>query len=145
VTASNEFKIVLADDDEDDRLLALDALREARIPGQVEVVGDGVQLLELLRRNGTASLPHLILLDLNMPRMDGRQALAEIRSDPKLAGLPVVILTTSKAQEDLRRTYELGANSYITKPVTFMGLVEAMKVIGRYWFEIVDHPDRLAS
>jgi two-component system response regulator len=141
------FTIVLADDDEDDRLLILDAIREARITSDVHVVRDGIELLAFLRGDGTTPppAPQLILLDLNMPRMDGRQALAEIRADPRLRPIPVVILTTSKAQEDLLRTYELGANSYIPKPVTFMGLVEAMKVIGRYWFEIVELPGRETS
>lgn len=133
--------IVVADDDEDDRMLALDAIREARLTDRVQMVGDGVELLEYLRAAfgaGQAPDPHLVLLDLNMPRMDGRQALQEIKRDPLLRAIPVVVLTTSRSEEDLVRSYDLGANSFMTKPVSFAGLVDAMKVLGRYWFEIVE-------
>jgi len=82
----------------------------------------------------------LILLDLNMPRMDGREALREIKADPSLRSIPVVVLTTSRAEEDIYRTYDLGVSSFIAKPVTFEGLVDVMKVLGRYWFEIVELP-----
>jgi CheY-like chemotaxis protein len=87
-----------------------------------------------------APRPGLILLDLNMPKKDGREALREIKADPQLKHIPVVVLTTSKAEEDIYRSYELGANSYITKPVTFASLVEVMKTLGKYWFEIVELP-----
>ena len=142
--------ILLADDDEDDRLMTRDALREARLHNDLRTVVDGVELLEYLRNEGVyasrdaAPWPGLVLLDLNMPRMDGREALREIRRDPRLRALPIVVLTTSKAEEDIVRTYELGVNSFITKPVTFLGLVEVMKAFSRYWLEIVDlppHPD----
>jgi len=138
--------ILLADDDEDDRLMTRDALREARLHNDLHTVVDGVELLEYLRNEGayknpeTAPWPGLVLLDLNMPRMDGREALQEIKRDPALRALPVVVLTTSKAEEDIVRTYELGVNSFISKPVTFMGLVEVMKAFSRYWLEIVDLP-----
>ena len=85
-------------------------------------------------------MPGIILLDLNMPRMDGREALAEIKSDPELRSIPIVVLTTSKAEEDIVRTYDLGVNSFITKPVTFNALVDVMQTWSRYWFEIVDLP-----
>ena len=138
--------ILLADDDEDDRLMARDALRDARVHNELRFAIDGVDLLQYLRREGpyaaegAAPRPGLILLDLNMPRMDGREALVEIKQDPTLRSIPVVVLTTSKAEEDLIRSYELGVNSFITKPVTFLGLVEVMKVFKRYWIEIVDLP-----
>ena len=138
--------ILLADDDEDDRLMTRDALREARLHNDLHTVVDGVELLEYLRNEGayknpeTAPWPGLVLLDLNMPRIDGREALQEIKRDPALRALPVVVLTTSKAEEDIVRTYELGVNSFISKPVTFMGLVEVMKAFSRYWLEIVDLP-----
>lgn len=138
--------ILMADDDEDDRLLALDALKEGRVLNNLHFVEDGVELLEYLRHEGkyndptTSPRPSLILLDLNMPRMDGREALQHIKSDPKLRSIPVVILTTSKEEEDMLRGYDLGAASYITKPVNFEGLVELMKAIGRYWIEFVDLP-----
>jgi CheY-like chemotaxis protein len=140
--------ILLADDDEDDRLMTREALQDARLNNDLRAVIDGVDLLEYLRQTGPysgpqdAPRPGLILLDLNMPRMDGREALAEIKSDPDLRSIPVVVLTTSRADEDVVRSYDLGVNSFITKPVTFQGLVDAMKVVSRYWLEIVDLPPR---
>jgi CheY-like chemotaxis protein len=138
--------ILLADDDEDDRLMTRDALRDARLHNDLRSVIDGVDLLDYLHRRGryasegAAPRPGLILLDLNMPRMDGREALAAIKEDPELRSIPVVVLTTSKAEEDIVRSYDLGVNSFISKPVTFLGLVEVMKVFSRYWMEIVDLP-----
>ena len=138
--------ILMADDDEDDRLLALDALKEGRVLNNLHCVEDGVELLEYLRREGkfadpaTSPRPSLILLDLNMPRIDGREALQHIKADPNLRSIPVVILTTSKEEEDMIRGYDLGAASYITKPVNFEGLVDLMRAIGRYWIEFVELP-----
>ena len=138
--------ILLADDDEDDRLMTRDALRDARLHNDLRFVIDGVDLMDYLQRRGRYSdpkespRPGLILLDLNMPRMDGREALQEIKRDAELRSIPVVVLTTSKAEEDIIRTYDLGVNSFITKPVTFLGLVEVMKVFRRYWLEIVELP-----
>ena len=138
--------ILLADDDEDDRLMTRDALREARLHNDLRTVVDGVELLEYLRREAayadpaSAPRPGLVLLDLNMPRMDGREALREIKGDPELRSLPVVVLTTSKAEEDIVRTYDLGVNSFISKPVTFLGLVDVMKAFSRSWLEIVELP-----
>ncbi len=146
MTAPKPITILLADDDEDDRLMARDALRDARLHNDLRFVADGVELLDYLRREGrfsapgTAPRPGLILLDLNMPRMDGREALEVIKGDPSLRSIPVIVLTTSKAEEDIARSYDLGSNSFITKPVTFLGLVEVMKVFSRYWLEIVDLP-----
>jgi CheY-like chemotaxis protein len=143
---SRTVTILLADDDEDDRLMTRDALLDARLHNELRNVVDGVDLLEYLRREGPytdpseAPWPGLILLDLNMPRMDGREALAVLKSDPELRSIPVVVLTTSRADEDVVRSYDLGVNSFITKPVTFQGLVDAMKVFSRYWLEIVDLP-----
>jgi CheY-like chemotaxis protein len=138
--------ILLADDDEDDRLMTRDALRDARLHNDLRFVIDGVDLMDYLQRKGrhadpdASPRPGLILLDLNMPRMDGREALEKIKGDPELRSIPVIILTTSKAEEDIVRTYDLGVNSFITKPVTFLGLVDVMKVFTRYWLEIVDLP-----
>jgi CheY-like chemotaxis protein len=140
---ASAITILIADDDEDDRLMTRDALRDARLHNDLRFVIDGVDLMDFLhRRNGygDAPRPGLILLDLNMPRKDGREALAEIKQHPDLKQIPVIVLTTSKAEEDLVRTYDLGVNSFITKPVTFLGLVEVMKVFTRYWLEIVDLP-----
>jgi CheY-like chemotaxis protein len=138
--------ILLADDDADDRLLAEEALRESRLMNEFRCVEDGEKLLDYLHRRGeyagpaAAPRPGLILLDLNMPRKDGREALNEIKRDPELRRIPIVILTTSKSEEDIFRTYDLGASSFITKPVSFDGLVEVMQNLGRYWFEIVELP-----
>jgi CheY-like chemotaxis protein len=137
--------ILLADDDADDRMLAQDALAESRLANELRCVEDGEELLEYLQRRDRyadreAPRPGLILLDLNMPRKDGREALREIKADPALRQIPVVVLTTSKAEEDVYRSYDLGVNSFITKPVTFDGLVAVMKTLGKYWFEIVNLP-----
>lgn len=138
--------ILMADDDEDDCMLAREALIESRLANNLHFVRDGEQLMDYLYRRGeyarheVAPRPGLILLDLNMPKKDGREALKQIKADPDLRQIPIVILTTSKAEADIHRSYDLGANSFITKPVTFSGLVEVMKTIGRYWFEIVELP-----
>lgn len=138
--------ILLADDDADDRQMAREALEESRLMNDFRWVEDGEALIDYLRRRGryaapdAAPRPGLILLDLNMPRKDGREALREIKSDADLRSIPIVVLTTSKAEEDIYRTYDLGVNSFITKPVTFAGLVDVMKSLGRYWFEIVELP-----
>jgi CheY-like chemotaxis protein len=140
--------ILLADDDEDDRKLAQDALVESRLANDLHTVEDGEELMDyLLRRGKYAALadsprPGLILLDLNMPKKDGREALREIKADPSLRHIPVVVLTTSKAEEDIYRTYDLGANSFITKPVMFESFVKVMRELGTYWFEIVELPRR---
>ena len=140
-------EILMADDDPDDRLLAERALREYRLKNGIRFVEDGEELMDYLYRRGkysapgAAPTPGLILLDLNMPRKDGREALAEIKRDPVLHKIPVVVLTTSKAEEDIVRAYDLGVNSYITKPVSFQGLAEVMKTLSIYWFEIVKLPN----
>lgn len=139
-------RILVAEDDDDDFLLTRGALAEARVINDVQRVENGEQLMDyLLRRasyaNPAASpAPSLILLDLNMPRKDGREALREIRSHRALRSLPIVVLTTSRSEEDVLRSYDLGVNSFIKKPVSFAGLVEALQVLGRYWFEIVELP-----
>jgi CheY-like chemotaxis protein len=138
--------IVLADDDPDDRQLTTEAFTENRLANELHCVEDGEELMDYLHRRGQferlqgESLPGLILLDLNMPRKDGREALKEIKADPDLRRIPIVVLTTSKAEEDIIRSYDLGVNSYVTKPVTFKSLVELVKVLGRYWFEMVELP-----
>lgn len=138
--------ILIADDDADDRLMTKEALEESRLVNSLHFVEDGEDLMDYLHRRGRYAdlqdtpLPGLILLDLNMPRKDGREALREIREDPDLRRVPVVVLTTSKAEEDIYRTYDLGVNSFITKPVTFESLVLIMTTLAKYWFEIVDLP-----
>lgn len=138
--------ILMAEDDPDDRMFCREALQEARLTNQVYFVEDGQELMDYLRCQGayvdpgSCPAPGLILLDLNMPRKDGREALVEIKSDPRLRAIPVVVLTTSKAEEDILRSYNLGVSGYITKPVTFERLIEIMKILGRYWFDIVELP-----
>ncbi len=148
---ASSITILIADDDADDRMMAREALEECRLANALYFVEDGVELLAYLRRQGRYSNPEasprpgLILLDLNMPRMDGREALREIKADPVLRRTPIVVMTTSKAEEDIYRTYDLGVSSYVTKPVSFDGLVEVMKAIGRYWIEIVELPANARS
>jgi CheY-like chemotaxis protein len=145
-TGRKPIVILLADDDEEDRMLACDALAESRLSNNITCVTDGEDLMDYLQRRGKyappveAPRPGLILLDLNMPKKDGREALREIKSDPELRQISVVVLTTSKAEEDIYSSYDSGASSFISKPVTFEGLVDVMKGLGRYWFEIVDLP-----
>lgn len=146
VKSATPITILIADDDEDDRFLAEEALGESRLANNLRFVTDGEDLMDYLKRRdryaaeGSAPRPGLILLDLNMPRKDGREALAEIKADPELRRIPVVILTTSQAEEDIFRTYDLGANSFITKPVSFEGLVRVMRELQKYWIEIVELP-----
>lgn len=138
--------ILMADDNEDDCMLAREALAESRLTSVLHFVQDGEELMDYLYRRGkyaeesNSPRPGLILLDLNMPKKDGREALKEIKADPKLRQIPIVVLTTSKSEEDIYRSYDLGANSFITKPVTFASLVEVMKITVKYWFEIVELP-----
>jgi two-component system response regulator len=141
------ISILVCDDDEDDRMLTRQALEDAHISNTVRFVEDGEQLLDYLYQRGPfagetgeAPRPGLILLDLNMPKLDGREALKTIKEDAMLRDIPVVVLSTSRLDEDIARSYQLGVNSFITKPVTFSGLVEAMNVLGRYWLEIVELP-----
>jgi len=136
--------ILMADDDADDRMLAKEALEESRVLNELHFVEDGEELIEFLKQRGRyadAPRPGLILLDLNMPRKDGREALKEIKADSELRRIPVVVMTTSKAEEDIFRSYDLGASSFITKPVTFDRLVELMRTLGQYWVEFVELPE----
>ena len=145
-TEGKMITILLADDDPDDRKLTQDAFAENRLANILHCVEDGEELMDYLHRRGKHEklrgevLPGLILLDLNMPRKDGREALKEIKANPEFRRIPIVVLTTSKAEEDILRSYDLGVNSYVTKPVTFKSLVELIKVLGRYWFEVVELP-----
>lgn len=138
--------ILVADDDADDRMFMEEALQECRLVNDLHFVEDGEELMDYLNHRGkyaapnSAPRPGLILLDLNMPRKDGREALKEIKSEPDLRQIPVVVLTTSKAEEDIYRTYDLGVNSFITKPVTFEALVELVRALSNYWLKIVALP-----
>lgn len=144
-THKDPITILMADDDDDDYVLTKKALKESKLLNTLVRVKDGEELIDYLLERGEyegkeVARPGVILLDLNMPRMDGREALKIIKSDPKLSNIPVVVFTTSKAEEDIYRSYQLGGNSFITKPVTFENLITVMKTLGLYWFEIVELP-----
>ncbi len=138
--------ILIADDDSDDRLLMKRLLKQSRLYNDLRFVEDGEELLDYLHQRGpysaagAAPRPGLILLDLNMPKISGREALAEIKTDPNLRTIPIVVLTTSKAQQEIYRSYDLGANSFITKPVNFEAMVEIIRAVTSYWFSIVELP-----
>ena len=146
-TRSKPITILMAEDDPDDRMLTAEAFKESRLVNDLRFVEDGEELMDYLHHHGKyanqsdSPRPGLILLDLNMPRKDGREALAEIKADEKLRPIPVIVLTTSKADEDIWNTYNLGVNSFIVKPVTFEALAKAMGILTSYWIEIVQLPD----
>lgn len=137
--------VLIAEDDPDDRMLIRDALEDSRLLSDQYFVQDGEELLEFLRQEGRYAggtpRPEVILLDLNMPRKDGREALQEIKSDPNLRRIPVIVFTTSKAEEDIIKSYDLGASSYISKPSSYESLIELLRTFGRYWFEVVSLPN----
>lgn len=146
---SNRHKpitILMADDDPDDRQLTKEAFEENHLANDLRFVEDGEELLDYLYQRGkyatpgAAPTPGLILLDLNMPRKDGREALQEIKAHPRLRNIRIIVMTTSKAEADVIQSYDLSAASYITKPVTFERLVEVIKTLGKYWLEIVELP-----
>ena len=139
--------ILMADDDAEDRKMAQEAFNESRLVNDLRFVKDGEELMDYLYQRGnysdpaTAPRPSIILLDLNMPKKDGRESLIEIKRDPLFRTIRIIILTTSKAEEDIQRVYNLSATSYIAKPVTFEGLIDVVKALGKYWLEIVELPD----
>lgn len=140
--------VLMADDDEDDRLLARDAFEECDADVDLRFVEDGEELLDYLHGHGRftgAPRPSLILLDLNMPRKDGREALAAIKSHPSLRRIPVVVISTSKAEEDVTRSYDLGVSSFVSKPVTYESLLALVRTLSHYWFETVRLPDRATA
>lgn len=146
LTRMKPITVLVAEDDPDDRELTQEAFAESRLAGDLRFVGDGQELLDYLRRQGAyadpsaSPWPGVILLDLNMPRMDGREALREIRAEPRFHRIRIVVMTTSRAEEDVARSYDLSATSYIVKPVTFEGLREVVRTLGKYWLEIVELP-----
>jgi CheY-like chemotaxis protein len=147
ITNTKPNVIVMAEDDLDDRLLVKDALAESHWDADLRFVDNGEEMMDYLTRNGkytdpnTAPRPSLILLDLNMPRKDGREVLREMKGRADLKRIPVVVLTTSKADTDIERIYELGGNSFITKPVEFESLVKVMRLLAQYWLQTVELPN----
>jgi len=144
--SSKSAVILLADDDPDDLEMTRRALAKNNLADELYTVGDGEELLDFLHHRGKfapparSPTPALILLDLNMPKMDGREALAEIKGDELLHCIPVVVMTTSTAEQDISRAYDLGSNSFISKPITLAELVDVTKVLGQYWFQVVKLP-----
>ena len=141
--AGQSISILVADDDPDDRLLIADAFSEVSLANELRFVHDGEELLSYLQQRApfvAAPRPGVVLLDLNMPRKDGREALAEIKADPDLRNIPVVVLTTSRAEEDVLRAYDLGVAGFVVKPVSYVALVDLVKGLANYWFEIVELP-----
>ena len=142
-TTGRPIEILLVEDNPGDVRLTVEGLKESKVRNNLHVARDGVEAMEFLHREGqhtSAVRPDLILLDLNLPRMDGREVLLEIKSDPKLKTIPVVVLTTSRAEHDVLRSYELQANCYITKPVDLEQFITVVKSIEDFWFTIVTLP-----
>jgi CheY-like chemotaxis protein len=141
--ALRPIEVLLVEDDEGDVVITREALAEGKVINRLHVVGDGVEALDYLRRqgpHGDATKPDLVLLDLNLPRMDGRQVLEEIKSDPELRRIPVVVLTTSAADEDILASYDLHANAYVTKPVDFDRFVDVIRSIDDFFISVVQLP-----
>lgn len=139
------IEILLVEDNPGDVRLTVEALKDGKVSNRLSVVGDGVEAMAFLRREGkfaNAPRPHLILLDLNLPKKDGREVLAEVKQDPSLKRIPVVILTTSQAEQDILRSYELHANAFITKPVDFEHFMNVVKSVEDFWLTIVRLPPR---
>ncbi len=142
------IEILLVEDSPSDVRLTLEILDQAKMANRVSHVEDGVEAMEFLNRQGkfaAAPRPDLILLDLNLPRKDGREVLAELKSNPDLATIPVVVLTTSKAEQDVLRSYELHANCYITKPVDFTSFLDVVQSIEKFWLAVVTLPGKIQA
>ena len=143
---TKRFTILVVDDDEEDRMLTKEGIEESSLDCDLQFVEDGEQAMEYLLNKGTFKskakfpVPKLILLDLNMPKKDGREVLAEIKQHPVLKKIPVIVLTTSNSPDDISQMYQSGVNSFITKPVSFSGMVQAMTSIKQFWFEVVTLP-----
>ena len=140
---THPIDILLVEDNPGDARLTIEAMREAKVRNRIHVVEDGVEAMEFLRRKGRfsdAPRPDLILLDLNLPRKDGREVLAEVKTDPDLKRIPVVVLTTSRAEEDVLRAYDLHANCYVTKPVDFEQFMRVVREIDEFWVKVVTLP-----
>jgi CheY-like chemotaxis protein len=133
------IRVLLVEDDPGDVVLIEEAFEHNKVRNNLKIVGDGVEAMEYLRSEG-AVRPDLVLLDLNLPRKDGREVLAEIKSDPELRSIPVVVLTTSKAEEDILRSYDLHANAYVTKPVDFSRFIEVVRQIDEFFVTVVKLP-----
>jgi two-component system response regulator len=143
MTKAELIEVLLVEDDEGDVVMTREALDEGKVLNRLHVVGDGVEAIEFLRREGQytdAPRPDLILLDLNLPRRDGRQVLAEVKEDPELRRIPIVVLTTSEAEEDILRSYDLHANAYVTKPVDFDRFVAVIQQIDEFFISVVRLP-----
>jgi CheY-like chemotaxis protein len=142
---ARSIEILLVEDNPGDARLTVEAMRDAKVGNHINVVEDGVEAMAFLRREGRysgAPRPDLILLDLNLPKKDGREVLAEVKADPQLRRIPVVVLTTSRAEEDVLRAYDLHANCYVTKPVGLEQFMQVIKNIDEFWIEVVVLPEK---
>ena len=143
---TQEVSILMAEDDIEDQMLIREALKESDANYNLTIVNNGEELVDYLNQRGTysgVSLPKIVLLDLNMPRKNGHEALAEIKANPNLKQIPIIVLTTSDAEEDIQSTYSMGVSSYICKPVRFQELVDLVNTLGHYWFELVQLPSNI--
>ncbi len=143
---TQEVSILMAEDDIEDQMLIREALKESDTNYNLTIVNNGEELVDYLNQRGTysgVSLPKIVLLDLNMPRKNGHEALAEIKANPNLKQIPIIVLTTSDAEEDIQSTYSMGVSSYICKPVRFQELVDLVNTLGHYWFELVQLPSNI--
>ncbi len=143
--APTPIEVLLVEDDPGDVLMTQEAFEEHKVRNNLTVVGDGTEAIAYLRREGQyadVARPDLVLLDLNLPRRDGREVLAEIKSDPDLRQIPVVVLTTSQADEDIARSYQLHANAYVTKPVDFDRFIAVVRQIDEFFVSVVKLPPR---
>jgi chemotaxis family two-component system response regulator Rcp1 len=146
LSQSKPIEILLVEDSPSDAALTIEALKAGKIANRLSHVEDGVDAMDFLRRRGKyadAARPDLIMLDLNLPRMDGRDVLAEIKNDPDLKIIPIIVLTTSRSDKDILKSYELNANCYITKPVDFDHFIEVVKSIENFWLTVVTLPVKL--
>lgn len=145
IDGSRPIEILMVEDNPGDILLTREAMKEAKLRNRLNIANDGVEAMEFLRRQGRyadAPRPDLILLDLNLPRMDGREVLTKLKNDPDLKNIPVVVLTTSRAEEDIERVYSLHANCYVTKPVDFDQFMKVVQKIDDFWVNVVTLPKR---
>jgi len=142
---NKQVEILLVEDNPGDRRLAVEVFKDCKICNRIHIVNDGVEAMAFLRREGSFAAnprPDLVLLDLNLPRKDGREVLAEIKGDPELKNIPVVIMTTSEAEQDILRSYDLGANCYITKPIDLEQFIRVVRLIEDFWLTVVKLPPK---
>ena len=146
LSESKPVEILLVEDSPSDAALTIEALEAGKVANKLTLVEDGVEAMDFLRRRGKyakATRPDLIMLDLNLPRKDGREVLVEIKNDPDLKIIPIIVLTTSRSDKDILQSYQLNANCYITKPVDFTQFIDVVKSIEKFWLTVVTLPQKI--